>query len=142
MRMTISQVIDQVRNDLFNNLNGVLESASLKKLKYEIYAPRIETSKMKMGVYLDSPEGQVFSSDGRSQSIDIVLDCILDDDIRHSNWGEEYLSVVISYLSNKKYGVSSTPFSAVTWRTDLDHPINGFGVAMRVVTYDSDMDIF
>ena len=141
MRFTIHSVMDQVRTDLETNLNGVLEAESLAPLLYDCTSPRVETDRMKMGVYLSSPDGEVFSADGRMQTIDITLDCILDDDISHSNWSEEYLSIVISYLSKKKYGISSLPFSAIAVRSDLDSPVNGFAVAMRITLYDNDMDI-
>lgn len=144
---SIRDIEKQVQLDLATNLNSYISSTQregetwFQNLTFVDGAPRVETDRMMMGIYLSSPTGEVFQSDGRSQSVTITLDCVLDDSIENSSVPELYLSAVVSYLSKREYGVSSVPFTAVSVRTDLGAPVNGFAVAIKVTIYDIDMDI-
>lgn len=147
MRMSIRQAIMQVQQDLVRNLNNYIESTQLEgedwfvPLSFHDDAPRVETDRYYMGIYDSSPEGQVYGSDERTETLDMTLDCILDDERENSAVPALYLSAITDYLRKKTYGVSSTAYTAVTMRTDLDMPVNGFAVALRITIYDYDLDI-
>lgn len=145
--MTLRQVLTQVQADLLANLNNYIESTELAdedwfhELTFHDDAPRVDTDKWFMGIYLSSPDGEVYTGNASSGAVGITLDCILDDKREHSNLPQLYLSAVIDYLKKRLYGVSSTVTTAVVLRTDLDAPVNGFAVAISAIVYDMDYDI-
>lgn len=145
--ISINDILVQVQQDLVRNLNGYIESTQeegeswFKPLTFLDGAPRVESDRYKMGIYLSSPEGEVFQSDGRTMNISVSLDCLLDDSKENSSDPQRYLSAVISYLSKREYGTSSVPYTAVCVRTDLGADVNGFAVAIKVSLYEFDMDI-
>lgn len=145
--MTLRQVLVQVQADLLANLNTYIESTELEdedwfhELTFHDDAPRIETDRWFMGIYLASPDGEVYTGNAMQGAVSITLDCILDDKRENSNLPQLYLSGVIEYLKKRLYGVSSSVTTAVTLRTDLDAPYNGFAVAISATVYDMDKDI-
>lgn len=145
--MTLRQVLVQVQADLLANLNTYIESTELAdedwfhELTFHDDAPRIETDRWFMGIYLASPDGEVYTGNALQGAVSITLDCILDDKRENSNLPQLYLSAVIEYLKKRLYGVSSSVTTAVTLRTDLDAPYNGFAVAISATVYDMDKDI-
>lgn len=145
--MTLRQVLVQVQADLLANLNNYIESTELAdedwfhELTFHDDAPRVDTDQWFMGIYLSSPDGEVYTGNASSGAVGITLDCILDDKREHSNLPQLYLSAVIDYLKKRLYGVSSTVTTAVILRTDLDAPVNGFAVAISAIVYDMDRDI-
>jgi len=145
--MTLRQIITQVQGDLVANLNSYIESTELEnedwfhELSFHDDAPRVDTDRYFMGIYLASPDGQVYTADADSATVSVALDCILDDARENSNVPEKYLSAVVEYLRRRRYGVSSNVTTAVTVRTDLDAPVNGFAVAISVTVYSTDYDI-
>ena len=145
--MTLRQILTQVQADIVTNLNGYIGSSQLegeewfKELSFHDDAPRVDTDRYYMGIYLSSPDGEVYTGTPQTAAVGITLDCILDDQRRNSNVPEKYLSAVVEYLRRKHYGVSSTVTTAVVFRTDLDAPVNGFAVAISATVYANDMDL-
>ena len=145
--MTLRQVLTQVQADLLANLNNFISATQLEdedwftELTFHDDAPRVDTDRYFMGIYLSSPDGEVYTGNASSGAVGITLDCILDDEREHSNLPQLYLSAIIAYLKKKCYGVSSSVTTAVVLRTDLEAPVNGFAVAISATVYDTDYDI-
>lgn len=140
--MSIDNVLQAVQQDLVRNLNAVYENAGLTALSYHDDAPQIGLDEHYMGIYLSSPEGEVFQSNGRSESITITLDCILDDVKANSNLPQQYLAKTIEYIRAKTYGISSFCSSGAIARVDLDASVNAFALAIDIViAYRTDYDI-
>ena len=145
--MTLRQILEQVQADLVRNLNSYISSTQrngedwFHELSFHDDAPRVESDRYFMGIYMSSPDGEVFTANPSMGAVGITLDCILDDSRANSNVPEKYLSAVIDYLRRREYGVSSTVTTAVVVRTDLDAPVNGFAVAISVTVYNTDCDI-
>lgn len=145
--MTLRQVITQVQADLVANLNTYIEATELEgedwfhTLTFHDDAPRVDTDRYFMGIYLASPDGEVYNAEPSSGTVFVTLDCILDDKRENSNVPEKYLSAIIEYLQRRRYGVSSNVTTSVVLRTDLDMPCNGFAVAMSVTVPLMDYDI-
>ena len=145
--MTLRQVLTQVQADLVENLNDFISATQLEgedwftELTFHDDAPRVDTDRYFMGIYLSSPDGEVYTGNASSGAVGITLDCILDDARENSNLPQLYLSAIIAYLKKKCYGVSSSVTTAVVLRTDLEAPVNGFAVAISATVYDTDYDI-
>ena len=145
--MTLRQVLAQVQADLLANLNNFISATQLEdedwftELSFHDDAPRVDTDRFFMGIYLSSPDGEVYTGNASSGAVGITLDCILDDVREHSNLPQLYLSAIIAYLKKRCYGISSSVTTAVVLRTDLDAPVNGFAVAISATVYDMDYDI-
>lgn len=145
--MTLRQVLAQVQADIVANLNDYIRSSQLEgedwftELSFHDDAPRVGQDVWYMGIYLSSPDGEVYTSNALQGAVGITLDCILDDRRDHSNYPQLYLSAVIEYLKKRFYGISSVVTTAVVLRTDLDAPVNGFAVAISATVYDMDKDI-
>ena len=140
--MSIDKVLQAVQQDLVRNLNAVYENAGMTALSYHDDAPQIGLDEHYMGIYLSSPEGEVFQSNGRSESITITLDCILDDVKENSNLPQQYLAKTIEYIRAKTYGISSFCSSGAIARVDLDASVNAFALAIDIViAYRTDYDI-
>ena len=146
--MTLRQVLTQIQADLLVNLNGFISASQLDgedwftELTFHDDAPRVDSDKYFMGIYLSSPDGEVYTGNASSGAVSITLDCILDDVRGNSNHPQLYLSAIIDYLKKKHYdGFSSSVTTAVVLRTDLDAPVNGFAVAISATVYDTDYDI-
>lgn len=145
--MTLRQVLTQVQADLVANLNDFISATQLEgedwftELSFHDDAPRVDTDRYFMGIYLSSPDGEVYTGNASSGAVGITLDCILDDARENSNLPQLYLSAIIAYLKKKCYGVSSSVTTAVVLRTDLEAPVNGFAVAISATVYDTDYDI-
>ena len=145
--MTLRQVLTQVQADLLANLNNFISATQLEdedwftELSFHDDAPRVDTDRFFMGIYLSSPDGEVYTGNASSGAVGITLDCILDDVREHSNLPQLYLSAIIAYLKKRCYGISSSVTTAVVLRTDLDAPVNGFAVAISATVYDMDYDI-
>ena len=145
--MTLRQVLTQVQADLVANLNDFISATQLEdedwftELTFHDDAPRVDTDRYFMGIYLSSPDGEVYTGNASSGAVGITLDCILDDARENSNLPQLYLSAIIAYLKKKCYGVSSSVTTAVVLRTDLEAPVNGFAVAISATVYDTDYDI-
>lgn len=145
--MTLRQVLTQVQADIVNNLNDFISATQLEgedwftELTFHDDAPRVDTDRYFMGIYLSSPDGEVYTGNASSGAVGITLDCILDDARENSNLPQLYLSAIIAYLKKKCYGVSSSVTTAVVLRTDLEAPVNGFAVAISATVYDTDYDI-
>ncbi|MBQ3883093.1 MAG: hypothetical protein II730_11440, partial [Bacteroidales bacterium] len=129
--MTLRQVLTQVQADLVANLNDFISATQLEdedwftELTFHDDAPRVDTDRYFMGIYLSSPDGEVYTGNASSGAVGITLDCILDDARENSNLPQLYLSAIIAYLKKKCYGVSSSVTTAVVLRTDLEAPVNG-----------------
>lgn len=145
--MTLRQVLTQVQADLVANLNDFISATQLEgedwftELSFHDDAPRVDTDRYFMGIYLSSPDGEVYTGNASSGAVGITLDCILDDARENSNLPQLYLSAIIAYLKKKCYGISSSVTTAVVLRTDLEAPVNGFAVAISATVYDTDYDI-
>lgn len=145
--MNIRQILLQVQADIVANLNDYIEATQgenedwFHELSFHDDAPRVDTDTYFMGIYLSSPDGEVFSGSPQSAAVMVTLDCILDNARENSNVPEKYLSAVIDFLRHRRYGVSSDATTAVVVRTDLDAPVNGFAVAISVTVYTTDYDI-
>ena len=145
--MTLRQVLTQVQADIVANLNNYISSTQLEdedwftELSFHDDAPRIESDRFFMGIYLSSPDGEVYTGNASQGAVGITLDCILDDERENSNLPQLYLSAVIEFLKKKRYGISSSVTTAVVVRTDLDAPYNGFAVAISATVYDMDYNI-
>lgn len=145
--MTLRQVLTQIQADLVANLNDFISATQLEgedwftELSFHDDAPRVDTDRYFMGIYLSSPDGEVYTGNASSGAVGITLDCILDDARENSNLPQLYLSAIIAYLKKKCYGVSSSVTTAVVLRTDLEAPVNGFAVAISATVYDTDYDI-
>ena len=145
--MTLRQVLTQIQADLVANLNDFISATQLEdedwftELTFHDDAPRVDTDRYFMGIYLSSPDGEVYTGNASSGAVGITLDCILDDARENSNLPQLYLSAIIAYLKKKCYGVSSSVTTAVVLRTDLEAPVNGFAVAISATVYDTDYDI-
>lgn len=144
---TLREVLAQVQADIIENLNPFIESTQLegedwfRTLRFYDEAPRVDEDRYFMGIYLSSPDGQVFTSTPSTASMSVTLDCILDDARENCNVPEKYLSAIVDFLNRRRYGVSSHVTTAVVIRTDLDAPVNGFAVAINVTVYNTDYDI-
>lgn len=147
MRMTLRQVLEQVRTDLAANLNAYIGSTQesgedwFNELTFHTDAPRIESDRYYMGIYLSSPDGAVYEGTAQNARVTVALDCILDDERENGDNPALYLSAVLEYLRRRRYGVSSTATYAETARVDLDADVNAFSVAIEVTVYDMDLDI-
>lgn len=140
--MSIDKVLTAVQQDIIRNLNAVYESAGLKALSFHDDAPQVGLDEYFMGIYLSSPEGEVFQSNGRVESITITLDCILDDVKENSNLPQTYLAKTVDYIRAKSYGISSFCSSGAIARVDLDASVNAFALAIDIVIgYRTDYDI-
>jgi len=146
--MTLRQVLTQIQADLVANLNDVISASQLEdeewftELTFHDDAPRVDTDRYFMGIYLSSPDGEVYTGNASSGAVGVTLDCILDDARENSNLPQLYLSAIIAYLKKRRYdGFSSSVTTAVVMRTDLDAPVNGFAVAISATVYDTDYDI-
>ena len=145
--MNIRKIVKEVFDDLSENLNTHIASCQAQgedwytPLKYSEDAPRVESDSYYMGIYLSSPEGQVYSGNNNTQTVTIALDCILDDVRENSNLPTYYLSAVIDYLQKKTYETSSSVTMAQIVRTDLDAPVNAFSVAINITAYVNDYDM-
>lgn len=145
--MTLRQILLQVQMDLVSNLNDAIRDSQVsgenwfKELSFHDDSPRVDTDRYYMGIYLASPDGEVYTATPSIGAVGVTLDCILDDARENSNVAEKYLSAVIEYLRHRRYGVSSTVTTAVTLRTDLGDPVNGFAVAVSVTVYNTDKDL-
>ena len=145
--MTLRQIITQVQADILANLNDFIEDSQLEdetwfhELSFHDDAPRVDTDKYYMGIYLDSPDGEVYTANPTMGATVVTLDCILDYSRDNSTVPEKYLSAIIDYLNTRRYGVSSNVTTAVTMRTDLDDPYNGFAVAINVTVYYTDQNL-
>ena len=145
--MTLRQVLTQVQADLLANLNNFISATQLEdedwftELTFHDDAPRVDTDRYFMGIYLSSPDGEVYTGTPATGTVAITLDCILDDERENSNLPQLYLSAVIEFLKKRRYGVSSHVTTSVVLRTDLDAPVNGFAVAISATVYDTDYDI-
>lgn len=141
--MTLNEALEQVQQDIARRFNGWLASrdAELPPLTFHDDAPDITDTHF-MGIYLTSPDGEVYTGDGRSESITVTLDCIVDADRRSVNLPQRYLSWLLEYLKTRRYGIGSQAYTAVISRVDLDDSVNAFAVALRVVTgYAKDCDL-
>jgi len=144
--MTLREILEQVQMDIVSNLNAYIQASEgaeedwYSPLSFHDDAPRVETDKYRMGIYLSSPDGEVFTSGPDSSNVMVTLDCILDGVREHSNYPQLYLSAVVDYLRKKQYGVSSNVATAQIVRTDLDAPVNAFVVAISITVYANDMD--
>ena len=147
MRLTLRQVLTQVQADLAKNLNTFISNSQISgeswftPLSFHDDAPRVENDEFFMGIYLSSPEGAVFEGNAQQSKVTVALDCILNREREDSNLPTYYLSAVLDYLSQRRYGVSSNPVYAETARVDLDADVNAFSVAIEVVVYNMDYDI-
>ena len=145
--MTLKQILEQVQQDIVTHLDAYIRATEgseedwYSPLEYHDDAPSWETDSYRMGIYLSSPDGQVFTSGPDSSHVMVTLDCVLDDVREHSNYPQLYLSAVVDYLRKKQYGVSSNVATAQIVRTDLDAPVNAFAVAINVTVYSNDMDL-
>ena len=145
--MTLRQVLTQVQADIVANLNNFIAASQLEgenwfhPLSFHDDAPDVDTDKYFMGIYLSSPDGEVFTGTAQSGAVGITLDCILDKKKANSNLPQLYLSAVIEYLKKRRYGVSSSVTTAVALRTDLDAPVNAVAVAISATVYDMDYEI-
>ena len=145
--MSLRQILEQVQTDLVANLNTFIASTEdesedwFTELSFHDDAPRVESDRYFMGIYLSSPDGEVYTANANTGAVGITLDCVLDDARENSSVPEKYLSAVIDFLRRRRYGVSSTVTTAVVIRTDLDAPVNGFAVAISVTVYNTDYDI-
>ena len=145
--MTLRQVLTQVQADLLANLNNFISATQLEgenwftELTFHDDAPRVDTDRYFMGIYLSSPDGEVYTGTPHTGTVAITLDCILDDERENSNLPQLYLSAVIDFLKKRRYGVSSHVTTSVALRVDLDAPVNGFAVAISATVYDTDYDI-
>ena len=144
--MTLRQVLTQVQADILANLNNYISASQLAnedwftELSFHDDAPTIE-DRFFMGIYLSSPDGEVYTGTPSAGAVGITLDCVLDDKRENSNLPQLYLSAIIEFLKKRRYGDSCTVTSAVVVRTDLDAPYNGFAVAISVTVYDMDKGI-
>lgn len=145
--MTLRQILEEVQADIVANLNTYISGTQgqgeewFHTLHFYDEAPRVGQDEYYMGIYLASPDGQVFTSSPSQASTVVTLDCILDSVRENSTSPEKYLSAIVDYLQHKRYGVSSNVMTAVVLRTDLDAPVNGFAVAISVTVYNTDYDI-
>lgn len=145
--MNLRQILTQVQADIVANLNTYIQASQLEDedwfhaLSFHDDAPKDETDKYYMGIYLASPDGEVYTASPVMGATVVTLDCVLDDKRENSNVPEKYLSAIIEYLQCKRYGVSSNVTTAVSVRTDLGAPYNGFAVAINVTVYNTDYDI-
>ena len=145
--MTLRQILEQVQADLVTNLNSYISSTQREdenwfvNLRFFDGAPRVDTDRYYMGIYLSSPDGEVYTANPSGGSAVVTLDCILDDSTENANVPEKYLSAVIEFLQRRRYGVSSNVTTAVVIRTDLDAPVNGFAVAIAITVYTTDYDL-
>jgi len=144
--MTLRQTLEQVQQDIVNNLDNYIRSTEgsvedwYHPLEYHDDAPSWETDRFRMGIYLSSPDGQVYTSTASASNVMVTLDCVLDDVREHSNYPQLYLSAIVDYLRKKTYGVSSNVATAQIVRTDLDAPVNALAVAISITVYANDMD--
>lgn len=142
--MNIKQIVKEVYDDLSTNLNTYIASCQAlgedwySALTYSHDAPRVENDRYFMGIYLSSPDGQVFSGNDKIQTVTVTLDCILDDLRENSNYPMLYLSAVVDYLTKKTYQTSSAVTAAQVVRTDLKAPVNAFAVALTISFYVRD----
>ena len=145
--MTLRQILVQVQADILANLNAYISSTQLTgedwftELTFHDDAPRVDTDRYYMGIYLASPDGEVYTGNAQTGAVSITLDCILDDIRENGNVSEKYLSATVEFLRKRSYGAGSVVTTAVTFRTDLDAPVNGFGVAISATVYANDMDL-
>ncbi len=141
--ITVNRIIEVVQQDIAKNLNAFIASkdASLKALEFHDDAPTPEVDEYFMGIYLSSPEGEVFTSNGASSSVAITLDCILDTSRESVNLPQKYLSYTLEYLNGKNYGLRSYAYTAVTARVDLEATVNAFAVGLNItISHAYDMD--
>lgn len=146
---TLRELVLKIHEDLNDNLNTYIGSTQavdedwFEPLSFVPYAPDWETEEdwFKMGIYLSSPNGAVYTSNSKASNITVALDCLLDNVREHSALPQLYLSAVVDYLRKKNYGDSSNVSFAQIVRTDLDAPVNAFSVAINVTVYSNDMDL-
>jgi len=142
--ISVNDAVEAVQQDIATNLNSYIAShdAELEELTFHDDAPRTGMDEHYMGIYLSSPEGEVFTSDGRMETAIVTLDCIIDEKRESVNLPQKYLSCVLDFLRTRTYGIRSHAYTAVTARVDLDAPVNAFAVAIRIVTgYIMDCDL-
>lgn len=141
--ITVNKIIEVVQQDIAKNLNTFIatKDANLQALSFHDDAPTPEVDEYFMGIYLSSPEGEVFTSNGQSSTVSITLDCILNSSREDVNLPQEYLSYTLEYLNGKNYGIRSYAYTAVTARVDLGATVNAFAVALNItIGHAYDMD--
>ena len=146
MKNALRKVLLQVMNDIGTNLNDYISDSQLEgedwftELEFHDDAPRWQTDRFYMGIYLSSPEGSVYEGNIRQSKYTVMLDCILDDARENSNNPQLYLNAVIDFLRGRVYGSTSAPTIAQTARVDLEAPVNAFMVAIEIVVFETDYD--
>ena len=143
-RMSVNEAVTAVQQDFVMNFNAWLagHDPELEPLTYHDDAPDIETGERYMGIYLTSPEGEVFEGNGRSESVTVTLDCVVDSQRGSVNLPQRYLSCLLDFLRTRTYGIGSHAYTAAIARVDLEAPANMFVCALRIVTgYMMDCDL-
>lgn len=142
--MSVNDAVTMVQQDMLRNFNAWLAThdAELPPLSYHDDAPDIENNVHYMGIYLTSPDGEVFEGDGRSESVTVTLDCVVDAQRESVNLPQRYLSCLLDFLRTRTYGIGSHAYTAAIARVDLEAPANMFACALRIVTgYMMDCDL-
>lgn len=133
MTYDVLSVVQMVQQDIASKLNAHLSDKGLKEVAFFQDPPRIESDTYAMGIYLASPNGEVYSQNENNATLTIVLDCLLDDVSDNSHLPQEYLSTVIQYLNKKTYGFASSIQTASLNRVDNGDVVNWFGIAIDIV---------
>jgi len=149
MAKTIRQVTSAIISDLKANLNTFIASTQetgedwFTELNIVEYAPT-QKDFFTMGVYLTSPDGNVYEGNAAGAVIRLALDCVIDDTYENSSLPQNYLSAVISYLQKKSSKFRTVIPLAQVVRVDLsdggDFCINSFAVLVEVSVSDTDYD--
>lgn len=130
--MTISEGLNLFQQYIVQNLPTVLADNNLRALRYVDNAPSVDDDEFTIGIYLASPRGEVYKSNEEKETIDIVMDCILDDNSENSSLPEKYLSATIDHLNSVRDSLNIDPYTAITSRVDLESHVNGFAICCEM----------
>lgn len=146
--MMLTDAIDELRMAIAGGFNDYL-SKHLKNqedylpLTYTEFVPDPEASRCEMGIYTASGSGASFKKDGSDYTTYGVIDCVIDDEHKHSTLPEKYLSLLIEYLNSLTFGVLSHTDEGDLVRVDLGQQINAFSLTVKItfrIDHDADFE--
>lgn len=140
----ITDAVDLVYKAVSEEFNAELAKEGLSPLSYQRTAPIVESCTNKMGIYLSSPSGEDYQSNGRISDVSITMDCLLTQAFDDSNLPEKYLSILVDYLNSQSFCFGSYISTAVTARCDLRCSVNGFALCLvvRVAVMHDDIPLY
>ena len=89
-----------------------------------------------IGIYLGSPDGAVYESDGNAFTAHIVIDCMIDKAEKDAGLGVACLSTTLEWLKTHGFEVNIYPAEAIVLRVGGGDFYNGFAVHIVIAIID------